>query len=192
MGLARALRAGLCSIACAVALASCAGGEDAGVLNVPQAPPGNFDTVIVPGQRVGPVAMGGYVDEIVAKLGKPDRTERSTFRGPGYDADEVYYYYDRYCLRFTWNDKGLRPQVQSGLRGIHATCSRWQMANGLRTGSSIQDLVRAMGEPSKVFDCKSGSEAECVLWYSSGIVFKTRDRSSPVYDIYIVPSGVFW
>jgi hypothetical protein len=189
MGLAKALRAGLRSIACAVALASCAGGENAGVLNVPQAPPGNFDTVIVPGQRVGPVAMGGYVDEIVAKLGKPDRTRRSTFRGPGYDADEVYYYYDRYCLSFTWYDKGLRPQVQSGFRGIHATCNRWAMANGVRAGSSIQDVVRAMGEPHKVFGCKSGAEAECTLHYTSGVMIMTRDRNSPVFDIYIIPAG---
>lgn len=180
-----------CAAACAALLLSCASdGDD--IRDVPQAPPGSFDTTIIPGLRVGPVAMGGYVDEIVARFGKPDRQERSTFRGPGYDADEVYYYYDRYCTRFTFYDKGLRPQVQSGMRGIHATCNRWALANGLRVGSSIQDVVRVMGEPGKVFDCKSGREAECALWYTSGVVFKTRDRNSPVYDIYIVPSGTHW
>ena len=70
----------------------------------------NYDHLVVPGERIGPVALSGNVEDAVQHLGEPDHVNRSTFRGPGYDADEVYYYYDNECISFT---AGARPPART-------------------------------------------------------------------------------
>jgi hypothetical protein len=150
----------------------------------------SFDNLIVPGDRIGPVGMGKAVSEIVRQLGKPDKEWRSKFRGPGYDADEVHYIYNRYGIWFTWMDKGLQPVVESGLRGICVDSNRWRTSKGLRVGCSIQDVINAYGDPDHVFGATT-DKPECTLWYNSGIVFQAKNRNSPIYCIYIVPAGEF-
>lgn len=148
----------------------------------------DFDRLIVPGKRIGPVAMGGYVDEIVKKLGKPNKTSRSTFRGPGYTSDEVYYYYTNKNndLRFTWLDEGLRPVVESGYRGITTTSGSWATASGVHVGSTIPEVVAAYGEPDN-FSIRSKKES--IMVYNIGINFVVKDRNSPVLQISIIPPG---
>lgn len=150
----------------------------------------DYDNLIVPGQRIGPVSMGGYVDEIVRKLGKPNKIRRNTFRGPGYDADEVYYSYKKngnWFIWFTWEDKGFRPVVESGLRGINTQSNYWVTAKGVHVGSSAQDVVIAYGEP---YHYLIEDKQESVMEYD-GIWFWVKDRESPVYQISIVPPGKF-
>jgi hypothetical protein len=84
----------------------------------------NYDHLIVPGVRIGPVRMGGSVSDAVQHLGDPDKVYRCTFRGPGYNADEVYYYYNDECIQFTWQDSGVEPLIESGWRGINVTCDK--------------------------------------------------------------------
>ena len=150
----------------------------------------SFDNLIVPGDRIGPVAMGKAVSEIVGQLGKPDKEWRSKFRGPGYDADEVHYIYNRYGIWFTWMDKGLQPVVESGLRGVCVDSNRWRTYKGLRVGCSIQDVINAYGDPDHLFGATT-DKPECTLWYNSGIVFQAKNRNSPIYCIYIVPARDF-
>ena|SRR2546423_3572220 len=147
-----------------------------------------FDRLIVPGDRIGPVAMGKAVNEIVRQLGKPDKEWRSKFRGPGYDADEVHYTYNRYGIWFTWEDKGLQPVVETGWRGICVDSNRWVTTEGIRVGNSIQDVIRAYGEPDEVGGATT-DKPECKIHYYSGIVFVAKNRNSPISVIYVVPAG---
>jgi hypothetical protein len=175
------------------ALEGCADSDWGIEHNVPiatSAPPTlNFDNLIVPGDRVGPVSMGGYVDDIVKKLGNPDKVYRSTFRGPGYNADEVHYYYmqGKYAISFTWEDSGLRPVVESGYRGINTSSPYWQTSKGIHVGSSIQDVVNAYGKPD-YFEY-SQTNMQSTLFYNTGIWFSVKDRNSPVNEISIVGAG---
>jgi hypothetical protein len=149
-----------------------------------------FDNLIAPGDRIGPVAMGKAVSEIVKQLGKPDKERHDKFRGPGYDADEVLYVYNRYGIWFFWMDKGLQPVVESGLRGICVDQPRWRTSKGIHVGNSIQDVIRAYGEPDHVFGATT-DKPECKLWYNSGVVFVAKNRNSPINCIYVVPAGDF-
>lgn len=144
----------------------------------------DYDNLIVPGVRVGPVALGGSVKEIMAKIGQPSSSKR--WRGVG-GHDEVRYTYDRHCLKFTWADEGLDPQVERGLRGIHATCSRWHTAEGIHVGSSIQDVVNAYGPPHATLGNCDGRDV-CMLGYSNGLRFQANDRNSPIVDIWVNPA----
>jgi len=164
----------------------------AGCAGAPPEPAGqqDFDNLIVPGQRIGPVAPGGYVDEVVKKLGEPDRVRSNTKRDPSKadDADTFIHVYNRYCINFPWVDKGLRPTIAYGFWGVNATCNRWKTDKGIAVGNSIQDVIKAHGEPNKVEGCGAGGDPECVLMYNSGVWFRTRDRNSPVREINIVPA----
>jgi len=144
----------------------------------------DFDNLIVPGVRIGPVAMGGNVQEIVSKLGNPKKISRSTYRGYGYDADEVYYSYrGKYDVLFVWEDTGLRPVVENGYRGITTWSEYWVTEKGIHIGSSTEDIERAYGEPDK-FRIESDG---IYLDYNIGVVFFVKDRNSPVYCIYVMP-----
>jgi len=149
------------------------------------APIGNFDTLIVPGQRIGPVAMGKSVAEIVSQLGKPDYNQQTTRY-----AGEVTYTYTRYGIWFCWNDQGLQPVVETGLRGINVDSNRWATAEGIRVGNSIQDVIQAYGKPDHLFGATI-DKPECTLWYNSGINFRAKNRNSPIYEISVVPAGEF-
>ena len=162
------------------------------------------DNLIVPGARLGPVKLASTVDEIVKMLGRPDRQRRDTTRVATtirvqnrdvivVNSDMVTYGYTAHCLWFTWDDEGLRPKVKvpkadettaKGI-GLKVTCSRWRMENGLGVGSSIEDILNAMGEPNEERNCKT-DRPECTLVYWTGVWFHTRNRHSRVHEIHVV------
>lgn len=141
-----------------------------------------FDNQIVPGLRIGPVALDGPVDTIVARLGKPDKERR--FGIPQFH--EVLWVYDRACINFTWQDQGLRPAVEHGLRGINVWCSRWATAEGVHVGSTIQEVVQALGKPDVVEGC-TPEKPVCTLEYYKGLWLWVKNRNSPVYMVSVVP-----
>src|SRR5215469_9780588 len=106
----------------------------------------NYDHRIIAGDRIGPVSLGGSVINAVHHLGNPDSVARSTFRGPGYYADEVYYFYRDECISFTWMDSGIEPVIEKGWRGINVTCDKWSTPNGLHVGSSMHEVGAVIGE----------------------------------------------
>jgi hypothetical protein len=151
------------------------------VLTAPIAQAPASDNLIVPGERTGPVKLDSTVDEIVKALGRPDLERRSKSQ-PKDLWDVVTYGYNAHCLSVTWHDNGLRPQIDPL---IVVSCPRWQMANGLTVGSSIDDVLKAMGQPDQIANCKTDNP-DCFLSYNnSGVLFRTRDRYSPVYEIYV-------
>lgn len=144
----------------------------------------NYDHLIVPNQRIGPVRMGGGVSEAVKHLGNPDRVWRSTFRGPGYTSDEVTYRYDEECIRFTWTDSGIDPEIEKGYRGINVTCGKWSTPEGLHVGSSMQDVAAHFSR----YCTTNRRDGSLLLMTMEGIWFEARDRYSPVDEISVVPA----
>lgn len=148
----------------------------------------NYDHLIVPGERIGPVRMGGPVKDAIQHLGKPDTVNRSTFRGPGYNSDEVYYYYTNECIRFTWVDSGVNPEIESGWRGVNVSCDKWRTAGGLHVGSPMGDVVSQLG----AYCPQTRDDGTLLVATKDGIWFSAKDRNSPVDDISVVPKSTDW
>ncbi len=148
----------------------------------------NYDHLIVPGQRIGPVRMGGTVSDAIQHLGQPNRVNRSTFRGAGYSSDEVYYWYTSECIQFTWQDSGVNPEIESGLRGINVTCDKWSTRGGLHVGSRVQDVVAQLGE----YCPTNRDDGTLIVASKEGILFWAKDRNSQVTEISVIPSSNDW
>jgi hypothetical protein len=148
----------------------------------------NYDHLIVPGDRIGPVQMGGSVRAAIQHLGEPDSVNRSTFRGPGYYADEVYYYYRNECIQFTWMDSDVDPKIETGYRGINVTCDKWKTAGGLHVGSPIRDVISQLG----AYCPSNRSDGSLLIATKEGIWYEAADRNSSVSRILIVPRSNDW
>lgn len=148
----------------------------------------NYDHQIVPGVRIGPVRLGGSVSDAIQHLGEPDRAWRSTFRGPGYNADEVYYYYNDECIQFTWSDSGVEPQIENGWRGINVTCDKWQTADGLHVGMPIKDVISHLGQ----YCASNRSDGSLLVSTKEGIWFDAPNRNSAVTRILVMPASNSW
>jgi hypothetical protein len=148
----------------------------------------NYDHLIIAGDRIGPVRMGGLVTDAVQHLGNPNNVYRSTFRGPGYSSDEVYYYYKDECISFTWTDDGLAPQIERGLRGINVTCDKWSTPDGLHVGSPMQDIAAHVGQY-----CPSNRDnGSLIIATKQGIWYEGKNRYSPISIIRVMPVMDTW
>ena len=144
------------------------------------------DYLIVPRVRIGPVGIGTEISKVRSVLGSPDRESR--YKEP-YEkgVDIVWNYYNSYCLHFQYAEKGLSPVVNWGISprwGITATCNRWKTAEGIHVGNQIAEVIRTYGEPDYLDGCNSG-RPECLLYYKSGICFKSERRDGPITEISI-------
>jgi hypothetical protein len=148
----------------------------------------NYDNLIIAGDRIGPVRMGGLVSDAVQHLGNPDRVFRSTFRGPGYASDEVYYNYKDECIQFTWTDSGIEPTIEKGLRGINVTCGKWTTTDGLHVGSSMKEVGARIGQ----YCPYTRPNGTLLIATKRGIWFEAKDRNSPVSIIRVMPVMDNW
>lgn len=148
----------------------------------------NYDHLIIAGDRIGPVKMGGLVSAAIQHLGEPQNVSRSTLRGPGYSSDEVYYFYKDECISFTWEDSGIDPQIEKGLRGINVTCPKWSTPEGLHVGSSMRDVSEHISQY-----CPSNRpDGSLIISTKTGIWFEAKDRNSPVTIIRVMPIMDNW
>lgn len=146
----------------------------------------NYDHLIIAGQRIGPVSLGGLVMNAVNHLGNPDEVYRSTFRGYGYTSDEVYYYYRKSdCINFVWQDSGIDPRIENGLRGINVWCDKWSTPDGLHVGSSMQEVSAHLGR----YCPTTGPGGALLILTKEGIEYWAKDRNSPVTQITILPAN---
>lgn len=148
----------------------------------------NYDHLIVPGERIGPVGLGTKVSDVVQHLGEPDDAWRSTFRGPGYNSDEVYYSYQDECIQFTWMDSGVEPTVENGLRGINVTCGKWSTVDGLHVGMPIKDVIEHLG----AYCPSNRDDGSLLVVTKEGIWFEAPDRNSAVTRILVMPAETTW
>jgi hypothetical protein len=148
----------------------------------------NYDHVIVPGDRIGPVSMGGRVEDAIQHLGEPDKVNRSTFRGPGYNADEVYYFYKNECIRFVWIDSGVSPVIESGWRGINVTCSKWSTRGGVHVGLPLRDALRLLANDGINRWCETTNNSrEITILTLEGVWLEAPNRNGNVTRILVMP-----
>jgi len=146
----------------------------------------NYDNLIVPGVRIGPVALGGSVEEVVRHLGNPDYINLGTFSG---STDAVRYIYNTECIWFTWHDSGLDPKVDVGGVGgevIGVDCDKWRTAAGAHVGSLPSEAVH--GE----YCSRTMDKGDMYIEQLSGIEFAVNDRYSPIKQISVTPSHTQW
>ena len=148
----------------------------------------NYDHLIIAGDRIGPVKMGGRVSDAVQHLGNPNNVARSTFRGPGYSSDVVYYFYKDECISFTWQDSGIDPKIEEGLRGINVTCDKWSTPAGLHVGSSMQDVNSHVG----AYCPSTRPNGTMIIATKEGIWYEAKNRNSPVTIIRVMPVMDNW
>jgi hypothetical protein len=148
----------------------------------------NYDHEIIAGDRIGPVKMGGLVSDAVQHLGNPSKVFRSTFRGPGYSSDEVYYYYKDECVEFTWEDSGLNPKIETGLRGINVTCDKWSTPDGLHVGSPMQEVNNHVGR----YCPYNRPDGSMIVATKQGIWYEAKNRNSPITIIRVMPVTDNW
>lgn len=142
----------------------------------------DYDHLIVPGIRVGPVALRGKVGDAVRHLGNPDHVNRTSYSGR---ADRVYYYYKDDCVGFSWDDVGLDPTI---VGGISVMCDKWRTSSGIHVGSAPQDAIKTIPEycTAKIDD------GHVVIETKIGIWFRTKNRYSPIYAIEVYPVETKW
>jgi hypothetical protein len=95
------------------------------------------DNLIVPGERLGPVRIGEFMEDVLKKLGKPDRIVRND------SAHYLDYYYDRLGITFGkfTSLADIAPQIQT----VSTFSNRYETDKGIRVGSSGMDVVKAYG-----------------------------------------------
>ena len=147
----------------------------------------NFDHLIVPGERIGPVRMGGTVSDAIQHLGQPDGVNRDA-RHIVNNSDEVYYWYTNECIEFVWLDSGVNPTIERSARGINVSCGKWSTGGGLHVGSLMQDVVAQIGE----YCFYRGNDGTLTVETKEGIWFWAKDRNSPVTRITVLPFATSW
>ena len=149
------------------------------------APTNIFDSLIIPGNRIGPVAYNAHVRDVVNNIGNPKKVERSNYKlTDGSNHSWVTYQYEikrgkkKYSLNFNWDDSGLNPVVS----GVATFSENWVTEKGIHVGSSLDELEKAYGEPDLIQDgTKDGGTL--MLFYNIGILFMLKDRNSPIFSI---------
>ncbi|HEY6252003.1 MAG TPA: hypothetical protein VI685_18765, partial [Candidatus Angelobacter sp.] len=95
----------------------------------------DYDDLIVPGTRIGPVAFGLRVTDAVRHLGNPDHINRRRYEGR---PNSVYYFYKAECIGFYWNDEGVEPVIDPSAE-IIVMCNKWTTSYGVHVGSTPQE-----------------------------------------------------
>lgn len=146
----------------------------------------NYDHLIVPGVRIGPVSLGAAALEAIQHLGEPDSVSR---RSRGLSVD---YYYDSECISFTWLDSGITPRVANGpahiRESIDVTCGKWRTEDGLGVGSPLQDVISLYPE----YCLHKEDDGSLLIMTKEGIFFAAKNRNSPVNDISVVTKLADW
>jgi hypothetical protein len=143
----------------------------------------NYDHLIVAGERIGPVKLGGLVSDAVQHLGNPS----SVFRGPGLGGDLVAYIFKDECISFYWADGGIDPQIEAG-RAIGVTCSKWSTPDGLHVGSFMKDVSAHVSR----YCASKRDNGSLLIATKEGLWFDAKDRNSPVSTISVMPVLNSW
>lgn len=131
----------------------------------------NYDHVIVPGERIGPVRLGGLVSDAVKHLGNPDSVYHN-----GSPTYLVEYAYKEGCLHFRWTDNGAEPVIDGG--AVWVRCGTFFTSDGLQIGSSMQDVIGRVGRYCSRSDANGYLEIQI-----DGLSFGFVHRNSTVDQI---------
>lgn len=138
----------------------------------------NYDHLIVPGVRIGPVGEASPVSAMVQHLGEP------TYVGRFDETHEVMYTYVDECIAYEWKDTGIEPKVELG-RGVFATCDKWATAEGVHVGMPVKDAVSKLGPYCTI----TNSDGTLEIDSTRGIELYAPGRNGQVSQIVVVPTG---
>jgi hypothetical protein len=130
---------------------------------------------IVPGERVGEVKLGMFVDDVVRVLGKPSEIRKAPHTVFGGVVPLTYEYDDgNLAIEFF-----TRPPSQVSFIKIYS--ARYVTDRGIKVGSSASDVVRAYGGGYV-------SENNELVYYERGIHFLLDNKrdEQPVRRIQIM------
>lgn len=119
--------------------------------------PERSGTLIVPGQRVGPVFLGMSAGDAVKSLGQPETCNTNLLNGVDITGS-TYCEFRRWGVAIVFH--GQPPSQLRDRRAIVITVSteygnasrRYATDRGIRTGSSMKDVLRAYGTTYRKFD----------------------------------------
>ena len=143
----------------------------------------NYDDLVVPGLRIGPVVLGGNVSDAVRHLGNPDSVNTRTQGGR---SDLVQYVYKDECVLFDWWDEGPNPKVSME---VDTTCAKWHTSSGIRVGSLPIDAVSILTDY-----CNRNTSGDSEWWIETkeGLWFWARNRDSPIFQIRVSDRKANW
>ena len=129
---------------------------------VPGAVLAQSDTLIVPGVRIGPVALGMFREDVMRLLGRPDKVEENrATQGGTVVVMSLVDHYTAHGLAITYG-AGVAPAAFF----LATESPRYATDQGVRVGSSGTDLVRAHGS-----GCESCQKAVCYMGFQ-GVMFE--------------------
>ena len=158
------------------------------------------DTLIVPGERIGAIALDADADKLprLLKLGAPDFSDagmgkivESWYLGEKRgDKGRAFHRPDEIGLRAHFNDDASRHVVSQ----IEITSQKYATAEGIAPGSSL-DAIRA-----KFPDIQPDNSADVTFWplygqmqffkdVKRGIAFAVRKIDGTCVQIYVMPPG---
>ena len=149
------------------------GGESARPLAAPKGAPVR-DTLIVPGERVGPIALGMSSSALLETMGPPDESVRfsdgvgATFKSAGLYANVL--------------------DTTQQVFAIHVNDERYATKEGLKLGSSEMEVRAKLGAPTRhVLQSDDGVHPyENRLCYETGITFY-MNTAGRVYVLQVHP-----
>jgi hypothetical protein len=122
------------------------------------------DRLIVPGYRVGPVALGITLSDLYRELGEPDREARNL---------------KIHVTGYIWKSAGLNVGVSDHMQRVvvvaitnDAARGQYALRNGVSTGSSGLEVRTALGPPAHERVHDNGVEVDC---YSQGLEVELHD-----------------
>ena len=111
------------------------------------------DNVIVPGVRVGPVAIGMSPDQVAQVFGSPSRRQIE-----GNPPVNIIHHYPDLMVSYR---AGVAPRVFS----LYTQSSRWVTDKGIRVGNSGSSVPQAHGAPLRE-ECGTGTrDSSCTAFY---------------------------
>jgi hypothetical protein len=158
---------------CATVFSGCVGsGDYSRQVSSIQAGAPIFDRLIVPGVRVGPIAIGMTSADLLRHVGEPSRT-------------------DRLLDGNTYHFGGIRAFVGKSTLKVHnisVTDSDYATREGLRVGSSELAVKANRGAPDRV---QGNEQVEWWHCYRDGIVFVFPRHESKVEFIRVWVPGCY-
>jgi hypothetical protein len=137
----------------------------------------NYDHWIFPGERVGPVALGTPVSEVLRHLGNPDVARELPYPSEGW----VEYIYRDECISFIWKDTQFEPKVGGT---ISITCGKWKTRSGISVGMPVIDAANMMGD----YCAHRWQNGSYLVEMKPGMSYHAANREAPVNKIDVYAS----
>jgi hypothetical protein len=134
----------------------------------------NYDHIIVPGKRIGPVEFGGSVKAALAHLGNPDKVEDYAS-----DHSVLWYTFSSECLTLIFNDNNLDPTVAD----VSVRCDKWATKTGIRVGLTVDQAIEKLS--LETASCAVLSGKTVYIIDKRGMMLFALHKNAPIRDIRI-------